>query len=102
LTSSHYFALAAVRAGETLSIDWHFAVSEDLLDVSRIRPREHRSVAEADRARAEGSRVGIDACLDKFTEEEKMEDLVCPQCKDSNNVWKRISIWRQPPLLVIQ
>ena len=45
-------------------------------------------------------------CFDKFMEEEKMDaTVVCQNCKENNNnnnVWRRLTIWRHPPILILQ
>jgi uncharacterized UBP type Zn finger protein len=41
-------------------------------------------------------------CLDKFTEEEKLSDVVCSKCKEDTGLTTRIQLWRLPPVLVIQ
>jgi len=38
----------------------------------------------------------------KFTEVEQLEGMVCPKCKSDNKLRKSLSIWRPPPVLVVQ
>lgn len=48
-----------------------------------------------------GSGIPLFRCLDKFTESEKIEDVVCPTCKSDKFMSKRFALWRLPPVLVV-
>eukprot|EP01059_Diplonema_ambulator_P012472 TRINITY_DN227_c2_g1_i2.p1 TRINITY_DN227_c2_g1~~TRINITY_DN227_c2_g1_i2.p1 ORF type:complete len:847 (+),score=241.01 TRINITY_DN227_c2_g1_i2:32-2542(+) len=46
----------------------------------------------------------IDQCLEKYTEEEQLDEAntwYCPKCKDHVRAYKMISVWRPPKFLVI-
>ncbi len=47
-------------------------------------------------------KVSIEECMSKFTEVEKMKEIICPICKKNNKLSNSISIWRPPPVLVVQ
>ena len=44
----------------------------------------------------------LERCLDKFTEEEPLDGIVCPKCKSDNGMRKSFALWRLPPVLVVQ
>jgi ubiquitin C-terminal hydrolase len=91
-----------LRDGESIAVDWHFVVYEELVDyVAASEISKHSSLAiEAERA--ENTGMPLSRCFEKFTEEEKLEGVVCPACKDDSKMKKSIALWRMPPVLLVQ
>jgi hypothetical protein len=48
------------------------------------------------------TKVPLSKCLDKFSEEEALEDLKCSNCDQVGCMKKVFSLWRLPPILIIQ
>jgi ubiquitin C-terminal hydrolase len=48
------------------------------------------------------SAIPLQRCLDKFTEQESLEGVVCPGCKKDDALKKSFALWRLPPVLVVQ
>jgi hypothetical protein len=97
--SNHMIEL---RDGESVAIDWHVAVYEELLKkeiMQRVVP--HGSLT-AERQRINSQRIPLSKCLEKFSESERLDDVVCPRCKDCNKLQRKFTLWRLPPVLVIQ
>lgn len=91
-----------LRDGESIAVDWHYVVFEDLLDVQALSHiRRHDSMRE-ERSSAFDLRTPLSDCLDKFTEQENLEDIVCPRCHDSDHMKRSFSLWRLPPVLIVQ
>eukprot|EP01038_Epipyxis_sp_PR26KG_P004301 gene4301-6097_t len=91
-----------LRDGETLSIDWHYSVFEDVLDtVASCRIGRHVSVTKESSSMYD-TKIHLNQCLDKFTELESLEGVVCPKCHSDQHMKKSFLLWRQPPLLIIQ
>lgn len=91
-----------LRDGETLAVDWHLMVFEELLDVNAAsNVRMHSSMSDSKLSLAANSTT-LQRCFDKFTEEEPIEDIVCPKCRESNKLKTKFTLWRLPPILVIQ
>lgn len=101
------------RDGETMAIDWHLAVFEELLELGKMRGmKNHPSMRlkqhadgklrqEKKRVKAEG--ISLYKCFDQeFMEEEHIEDLKCPCCNKDGRMQKRFQLYRLPPILIIQ
>lgn len=99
-----------LRDGESIAVDWHFVVFEDLLDTSAIcNLRSHSTSVHSGGSGGNGSsgvqpaspsspvspvsqhgradnyiHTPLQRCLDKFTEQEKLEGVVCPRCRASD------------------
>jgi hypothetical protein len=91
-----------LRDGESIAIDWHFVVYEELIDIAATMEIQRHSSVAAEAVRAERTGIPLSKCLEKFTEEEKLEGVVCPKCKDDANMKKSLALWRMPPILVVQ
>jgi ubiquitin C-terminal hydrolase len=107
-----------------LAIDWHVVIFEELLDTNIASDvRNHDTlVAEQNRSMVSGDIrifhnqyllprwhrrlqkkcLPFHCCLDKFTEVEKIEDIMCPKCKTDTKMSKSLTLWRPPPILVVQ
>jgi len=46
--------------------------------------------------------ITLEDCLDAFAEEEKIPEAYCSKCKDFQIQTKRMSLWRLPPVVIIQ
>jgi ubiquitin C-terminal hydrolase len=44
----------------------------------------------------------LDKCLQKFTEEEPLDDTICPKCHEDGVLRKKFALWRLPAVLIIQ
>jgi len=117
--------LANVMDGDSLVVDWHFAVDvatlgfglrSGLLDPIAARPnpaglraaRPTGAVVKAHRScgiGGKGSQAGaitLEECLDAFAKEERLEAYCShPKCKDFRVQTTRMTLWRLPPVLVI-
>ena len=105
-------AAPQLRDGETVAVDWHMVVYEELVDPAAAADvRRHASAvdAEADAAGHAGAGAGRGAvplswCLDKFTEGEALDDSVCARCRSPDGqppMSQRLALWRTPPVLVV-
>lgn len=91
-----------LQDGESIAIDWHYAVFEELLDLQLASaPALHESY-EHHRQQQHQPVMPLDKCLDKFSEQEKIDDVVCPRCKSNDSVHRSMLLWRLPILLVVQ
>ena len=99
-------ALIDLRELESIAIDWHYIVFQEALDVfpvdfSRLPTVSHKSLAT--HKKQQSLALPLSKCLQKFTEEEALDDMVCPLCKSSDGCLRRsFALWRLPPVLVIQ
>lgn len=92
----------AITDEEVLAVDWHYIVYEEFIDTAVASDvRQHESVS-SEEARAQTSVVPFQKCLEKFTEEEKIDGIVCPKCKKDDSMKKAINLWRGPPFLLVQ
>ena len=93
-----------LRDGESLAIDWHRIVFEELLDTAAaIEMRKHVPVGSPGAAnKPTETHLPLSCCLDKFTEEDRISDFVCPTCKRDDRMKRGFSLWRCPPILVVQ
>ena len=51
-----------------------------------------------------GNELTAEACLQLFSEKEKLEDedkVYCSQCKEFRDVTKKMELWSLPPVLVL-
>jgi hypothetical protein len=104
-------AAPRLRDGETVAVDWHMVVYEELVDPAAAADvRRHASAVDAEvDATAVDGRTGRGAvplawCLDKFTEGEALDDSVCARCRSPEGqppMSQRLALWRTPPVLVV-
>lgn len=92
----------ALRDGESISIDWHVSVYEELLNAAAIGHVGKHSSVDKESAKSLDTKVPLSACMDKFTEKEKLDGMKCPKCAKVDCMHKSFTIWRQPPILIIQ
>jgi len=112
-----------VTCGDSLTVDWHFAV--DLATngfgarlnqpdqsvpqspfrgktVNTISIKNHASCnEEAKKKGYYGGTITLEDCLDAFAKEEKIPEAYCSKCKDFRVQTKRMSLWRLPPVVII-
>jgi hypothetical protein len=119
-----------LRDGESLAVDWHYQVYEDILDTPAIVSLHLRSFqpptcgvagggrggsgssgsgssssssSSSSRSYYDGIHTPLQRCLDKFTEQEKVDGAKCERCKRSDgNIFRSFSLWRLPPVLIVQ
>jgi ubiquitin carboxyl-terminal hydrolase 6/32 len=113
-----------VTCGDSISIDWHFAVDvatngfgtrlnqlEQTMSQSPFRAKVPATIvitnhpSSNDDARKKGlygGTVTLEDCLDAFAKEEKIPEAYCSRCKDFRVQTKRMSLWRLPPVVIIQ
>lgn len=88
--------------GESLAVDWHFIIFEDLLDTQKASTLIiHQSIAQ-EKAYLADTKVPLSRCLDKFNEQETLEGVICPRCHEENTLKKTFMLWRLPPVLIVQ
>ena len=112
-----------VANGDSLSIDWHFAVDvatagfgtrANQTDPSSIGKgttlhgrvpgveiKNHYSCGVGVK-KDQADVITLEDCLDAFAEEEKIPEAYCSKCKDFQVQTKRMSLWRLPPVVIIQ
>ncbi|CAJ1945668.1 unnamed protein product [Cylindrotheca closterium] len=109
-----------VMCGDSIVIDWHFSVDVatngfgtrgahvDGNRKPRFRPRpagitikNHSSCSRNFKEGHPGA-ITLEDCLDAFAKEEKIPDTYCSQCLDFRIQTKRMSLWRTPPVVIIQ
>eukprot|EP00605_Chrysophyceae_sp_TOSAG23-4_P000558 GSChrysophyteH1.ASY1.ANO1.631.1 assembled CDS len=88
-----------LEEGQTIAIDWHMLVFEEMIDTAAIMKVEKHESAEKT---AKSQRLPLYQCLEKFTENERLEGFVCSKCKSDENMKRHFKFWRLPPILVIQ
>lgn len=117
---------ALVMDGDSLVVDWHFAVSAAVGFPAQQQQQTRSSDNDAGRPQATPrSRIGavtiknhpstggskpaqvagaitLEECLESFSKEEKIPDTYCSQCKDFRIQTKQMSLWRLPPVVIIQ
>jgi hypothetical protein len=86
--------------GESLAVDWHYIVIEELLNHIQ-RPHKHPSI-DKEKSKTALTKIPLEKCLDKFNESEVLEGIVCPRCHEENTLRKSFMLWRLPPVLIIQ
>eukprot|EP01031_Cornospumella_fuschlensis_P027274 gene27274-32945_t len=101
--------------GESLAVDFHHAVSEELLPsiVSSLPPFHDSSldILSSLMLPAVSTTIPLTACLEKFSERELLPDFTCPRCKERagktsqyceyGQVSRSITISYLPPILVL-
>mmetsp|Transcript_1829 Transcript_1829/g.2892 ORF Transcript_1829/g.2892 Transcript_1829/m.2892 type:complete len:1659 (+) Transcript_1829:173-5149(+) len=91
----------ALCDGMRIAIDWHFVVYQEVLDLQPADVvTEHPSLK--DHYTYQTRELPLDKCLKKFTEEEPLDDMVCPKCHDDGCLRRSFALWRLPPVLIIQ
>lgn len=110
-----------VSNGDSMVIDWHFAVDvatsgfgtrSNQVDLpgggfrgrSPGRPpvKNHVSCNTNKKKGPSASSITLEDCLDAFAKEEKIPEAYCSKCKDFRVQTKRMSLWRLPPVVIIQ
>lgn len=111
---------ADVMDGDSIVVDWHFAVDVATAGFGRrasptdpivsqqapikIRPsgvtvKSHSSCSG--NKKGEHGGITLEECLDAFAREEKIPEAYCSKCKDFRVQMKRMSLWRLPPVVII-
>lgn len=116
----------AVMDGDSLVVDWHFAVdlatsgfgsrsnpndpssNGSSSSLASTRPksfelpiRNHSSCGSGVKKPGFGGAITLEDCLDAFAKEEKIPEAYCSKCKDFRVQTKRMSLWRLPPVVII-
>jgi len=110
-----------VTNGDSIAIDWHFAVDVATAGFgTRITEPSSSGKSSSLRGRlpgveiknhascgvgvkqGEANAISLEDCLDAFAEEEKIPEAYCSKCKDFRVQTKRMSLWRLPPVVIIQ
>jgi ubiquitin C-terminal hydrolase len=112
-----------VLDGDSIVVDWHFAVDLATGGFGQrlTQPESSASNTQQTLARTRHSTVFVknhsscggvkgnhagsitlEQCLDAFAEEEKIPEAYCSRCKDFRVQTKRMSLWRLPPVVIIQ
>jgi len=111
-----------VANGDSLAIDWHFAVDVATggfgTRTNQADPSIKKGATERNRVpgveiknhfscgvglkKGQADAITLEDCLDAFAEEEKIPDTYCSKCKDFQIQTKRMSLWRLPPVVIIQ
>lgn len=111
-----------VKDSDTVTVDWHFSVdiassgfgsrstySDSVTPISSTKSRKpgvipiknHPSCSRGIGSQ-DSSATTLEQCLDSFAEEEKIPEAYCSRCKDFRVQTKRMSLWRLPPVVIIQ
>ena len=110
--------------GDSISIDWHFAVDVatsgfgsrinqsdqplpqspfSVKTPSTLNVKNHESCNDDAKKKGQyGGTITLEDCLDAFAKEEKIPEAYCSRCKDFRVQTKRMSLWRLPPVVIIQ
>ena len=113
-----------VACGDSISIDWHFAVDVatsgfgsrvnqsdqplpqspfSVKTPSTLNVKNHASCNDDAKKKGHyGGTITLEDCLDAFAKEEKIPEAYCSRCKDFRIQTKRMSLWRLPPVVIIQ
>ena len=111
-----------VANGDSLAIDWHLAVDVATAGfgsrLNQADPSTKKSAMELSRVpgvetknhyscgvglkKGQADAITLEDCLDAFAEEEKIPEAYCSKCKDFQIQTKRMSLWRLPPVVIIQ
>lgn len=117
------FGPASVMDGDSIVIDWHFAVdvatsgfgmrSNRFDSISStpaparqprtptaISVKKHSSCGTGHRGPTSGA-ITLEECLEAFAKEEQIPEAYCSRCKDFRVQTIRMTLWRLPPILVI-
>ena len=94
---------------QSIAIDWHYIVYHEALEVfppsdsGRLAPSAVTHSSVSLHTQHQSQALPLQKCLQKFTEEEVLDDMVCPTCKHSDGCLRRsFALWRLPPVLIIQ
>ena len=112
-----------VMNGDSLAIDWHFAVDIATVgfgtrvnhgnpssigknvvtrkQIPGVEIKDHYSCGVGTK-NGQTDAITLEDCLDAFAEEEKIPEAYCSKCKDFQVQTKRMSLWRLPPVVIIQ
>jgi ubiquitin C-terminal hydrolase len=91
-----------LKDGQTVSIDWHMIVFEEMVDTAAImKIHTHESASDVDSTRLMPG-LPFSRCLEKFAETETLEGCVCPKCLEDDKMIRHDDLWRLPPVLVVQ
>ncbi|KAL7557711.1 hypothetical protein ACA910_018505 [Epithemia clementina (nom. ined.)] len=118
-------SLANVMDGDSLVVDWHFAVDvatlgfgsrAGLLDpiaargsgagmrlprpIGTVSVKTHRSCGIGGKGSHAGA-ITLEKCLEAFAKEERIPEAYCSKCKDFRVQTTRMTLWRLPPILII-
>jgi hypothetical protein len=88
--------------GQSIAIDWHFLVFEELLNTRAASALVVHSSVGQEKAVLQETKIPLSKCLDKFNEQETLEGIVCPTCHEDNTLKKSFMLWRLPPVLIVQ
>jgi len=116
-------APTTVMDGDSVVVDWHFAVDvatsgfglrSGPVDPIERHPTSHRakipgvtiknhsSFMTGGKKGGQAGAITLEECLDAFAREERIPEAYCSKCKDFRVQTKRMSLWRLPPVVVIQ
>ena len=116
-------ASTTVMDGDSIVVDWHFAVDvatfgfglrSGPVDPIERQPTSHRvkipgvpiknhsSYMSGGKKGGQAGAITLEECLDAFSQEERIPEAYCSKCKDFRVQTKRMSLWRLPPVVVIQ
>ena len=116
-------SIASVMDGDSLVVDWHFAVDvatlgfgarSGLLDPIASRPnpgtrllkptpvavKTHPSCGIGGKGSHAGA-ITLESCLQAFAKEERIPEAYCSKCKEFRVQTTRMTLWRLPPVLII-
>jgi hypothetical protein len=112
-----------VMDGDSIVVDWHFAVdvatssfglrttpndpivkhpSPSRARIPAISVKTHRSCGSGATKGGHAGAITLEDCLDAFAEEERIPEAYCSGCKDFRVQTKCMSLWRLPPVVIIQ
>eukprot|EP01041_Mallomonas_annulata_P000826 gene826-1606_t len=88
--------------GDTLALDWHYVVYQELIDTAAaVACRKHSSVDS--HVDTKSKSIPLSRCLGAmFGEDERLEGGMCPRCRYDRDIRNKLSLWRLPPVLVLQ
>ncbi len=93
--------LIQLADGETIAIDWHMIVFEEMINTGAIMKVHAHPSAGTGKTSYE-SRIPLSRCFEKFTEDERLEGFLCAKCKSDTSMKRNFKLWRLPPVLVVQ
>ena len=118
-------SLANIIDGDSLVVDWHFAVDvatsgfgsrAGLLDpiaargsgagmrltrpIGTVPVKMHRTCGIGGKGSHAGA-ITLEKCLEAFAKEERIPEAYCSKCKDFRVQTTRMTLWRLPPVLII-
>lgn len=114
--------IANVVDGDSLVVDWHFAVdvatwgfgtrvglldpiaARPIVGIRSVRPtlniKTHRSCGIGGKGSLAGA-ITLEDCLDAFAKEERIPEAYCSKCREFRVQTTRMTLWRLPPILII-